>query len=315
MKKTAFVFPGQGSQKLGMLQDISEKYSIVINTFDSASEVLGYDLWAVVLQGPVERLNQTEVTQPALLAAEVALWKILQQEKVPQPSLLAGHSLGEYTALCCAGVIDFVDAIDLVATRGRLMQQAVADGVGAMGAIIGLDDDLVRDLCHHVSADEHVGPANYNSIGQVVISGHTQSVLRVLTMAKEQGAKLAKQIPVSVPAHSELMRPAAEELRKKINKIKLKEPKIPVIHNVDVMAHSDPADISRILIEQLYSPVRWVETIQLLSQQGVEVLVECGPGKVLAGLNKRITGELTTLTTDNLQQLTNVLEELSYVTE
>lgn len=315
MRKIAFVFPGQGSQQLGMLSDISQKYPFITNIFSRASEVLGYDLWALIYQGPKERLDQTEFTQPALLVAEIALWELFKQQAVLKPMLLAGHSLGEYTALYCAGVLDFVDVVDLVATRARLMQAAVPVGVGAMGAIIGLPDEKVYALCQQITGQGKVSPANYNCVGQVVIAGHRTAVIAVLELAKEQGAKLAQLIPVSVPAHSELMRPAAEQLAEKISQIQFKTASIPVVHNVDASVRHSQAAIAAALIEQLYSPVQWVQTVQYLVKQGVELIIECGPGKVLAGLNKRITPEVPTVHTDTLKQFTIALEEMSYVTE
>ncbi|KQA27650.1 malonyl CoA-ACP transacylase [Vibrio metoecus] len=292
MSKFAIVFPGQGSQAVGMLADLAEQYDVVKHTFAEASEVLGYDLWALVQDGPVEDLNQTFRTQPALLAASVAIWRVWQQLGLEQPAVLAGHSLGEYSALVCAGVIDFKQAIKLVELRGQLMQQAVPAGTGAMYAIIGLEDDAIAKACTDAAQGEVVSPVNFNSPGQVVIAGQKDAVERAGVLCKEAGAKRALPLPVSVPSHCALMKPAADELAKTLAELEFNAPQIPVINNVDVAAETDPAKIKDALIRQLYSPVRWTECVEQMSAQGVEKLIEMGPGKVLTGLTKRIVKTL-----------------------
>ncbi len=293
MSKLAIVFPGQGSQAVGMLAGLGEQYEIVKATFDEASQALGYDLWELVQQGPVEDLNQTHRTQPALLAASVAIWRVWQQLGLEQPAMIAGHSLGEYSALVCAGVIDFKQAIELVQLRGQLMQQAVPAGVGAMYAIIGLDDDSIAKACLEAAQDEVVSPVNFNSPGQVVIAGNKDAVERAAALCKEAGAKRALPLPVSVPSHCALMKPAADKLAEALENIEFLSPQIKVVNNVDVAVESDPEKIKAALVRQLYSPVRWTEGVQWMHEQGVEKLVELGPGKVLTGLTKRIVKTLT----------------------
>ena len=286
MMLTALLFPGQGSQSVGMLAELAAQHSQVQEIFSTASDILHYDLWALTQNGPEEQLNQTEFTQPALLAADIAVfecWKINNTEK---PAFLAGHSLGEYAALVAAESLSFKDAIALVAARGKYMQEAVLPGKGAMAAIVGLSDEAVVDICAQVAGV--VSPANFNAIGQVVIAGEVEAVLTAIDLAKQQGAKLAKQIPVSVPSHCMLMQSAADKMAEKLQTTVIKKPLIPVIHNVDVKTHDNPADIRTALIEQLIAPVQWVKTIQWIAAQGVTNFVECGPGKVLMGLNKRI---------------------------
>lgn len=290
MQKTAFVFPGQGSQSVGMLQNIASTHPIIQETFKEASEALGYDLWALTAHGPAEKLNQTEYTQPALLTAGVAMWRLVRGQT---PTFLAGHSLGEYTALVCAESLTLIDAVRLVALRGRLMQEAVKEGEGAMAAILGLENDAVRTICEETATlSDIVSPANYNTIGQVVISGHKTAVLRAMERAKAYGAKRALLLPVSVPSHCVLMKPAAVHLRKAMAEIPFKLPCIPVIHNVDVSMHQSVDEIRQVLVEQLYQPVRWVETIQWMALKGIKTVYECGPGAVLSGLNKRIDATL-----------------------
>lgn len=284
----AFVFPGQGSQSEGMLGALAAEFAEVEETFREASEVLGYDLWDIVQNGPAEKLNSTDITQPAMLAAGVAVWRVWQAKGGAQPSVLAGHSLGEYTALVCAGSLAFTDAIKLVAERGRLMQQAVPAGTGAMAAVLGLDDDAVRQACTDAASGEVLEAVNFNSPGQVVVAGHKAAVERVVDLAKERGAKRALVLPVSVPSHCALMKPAAEQLATVLQDVAIQAPTIPVINNADVATPSQPDAIRDALVRQLYSPVRWVETIQKMAAEDVDRLVECGPGKVLAGLNKRI---------------------------
>ncbi|EPQ9970185.1 ACP S-malonyltransferase [Vibrio vulnificus] len=292
MSKFAIVFPGQGSQAVGMLADLGEQYEIVKQTFAQASEALGYDLWALVQNGPAEDLNQTFRTQPALLASSVAIWRVWQELGLAQPENLAGHSLGEYSALVCAGVIDFQEAIKLVELRGQLMQEAVPAGTGAMYAIIGLDDEAIAKACEEAAQGDVVSPVNFNSPGQVVIAGSKDAVERAGALCKEAGAKRALPLPVSVPSHCALMKPAAEKLAVALESIEFKAPQLPVINNVDVVAETDPAKIKDALVRQLYSPVRWTESVELMSSQGVEKLLEMGPGKVLTGLTKRIVKSL-----------------------
>lgn len=293
MSKFAIVFPGQGSQSLGMLADLGEQFDVVKKTFSEVSEVLGYDLWALVQNGPVEDLNQTFRTQPALLAASVAIWRVWQEQGLEQPVNLAGHSLGEYSALVCAGVIDFQQAIKLVELRGQLMQEAVPAGVGAMYAIIGLDDESIAKACEEAAQGEVVSPVNFNSPGQVVIAGNKAAVERAGVLCKEAGAKRALPLPVSVPSHCALMQPAADKLEVALQSIEFKAPTLPVINNVDVIAETDPEKIKKALVRQLHSPVRWTEGVQKMSEEGVEKLYELGPGKVLTGLTKRIVKTLT----------------------
>ncbi|MDO6705752.1 ACP S-malonyltransferase [Photobacterium sp. 1_MG-2023] len=292
MSKFAIVFPGQGSQAVGMLAELAEQYESVQQTFAEASEVLGYDLWALVQNGPAEALNETHRTQPALLTASVAIWRVWQAEGGAQPAVLAGHSLGEYSALVCAGVLDFKDAVKLVELRGQLMQEAVPAGVGAMSAIIGLDNDAIAKACEEAAQGEVVAPVNFNSPGQVVIAGHKAAVERANELCKAAGAKRALPLPVSVPSHCELMKPAAEKLAQALESIAFNTPAIPVINNADVATETDPAAMKLALVKQLYGPVRWTETVERMAAEGVALLLEVGPGKVLTGLTKRIDKSL-----------------------
>ncbi|HAS8562316.1 ACP S-malonyltransferase [Vibrio vulnificus] len=303
MSKFAIVFPGQGSQAVGMLADLGEQYEIVKQTFAQASEALGYDLWTLVQNGPAEDLNQTFRTQPALLASSVAIWRVWQELGLAQPENLAGHSLGEYSALVCAGVIDFQEAIKLVELRGQLMQEAVPAGTGAMYAIIGLDDEAIAKACEEAAQGDVVSPVNFNSPGQVVIAGSKDAVERAGALCKEAGAKRALPLPVSVPSHCALMKPAAEKLAVALESIEFKAPQLPVINNVDVVAETDPAKIKDALVRQLYSPVRWTESVELMSSQGVEKLLEMGPGKVLTGLTKRIVKSLEAAAVNDVASL------------
>jgi [acyl-carrier-protein] S-malonyltransferase len=284
----AIVFPGQGSQSVGMLSELSDAWSRVGETFAEASDVLAYDLWKLVQGGPEEQLNQTDKTQPAMLAAGVAVWRVWQSTRGATPGLMAGHSLGEYTALVCAGSIEFADAVGLVAERGRCMQSAVPAGVGAMAAILGLDDVSVATVCNQAAGSEVVEPVNYNSPGQVVIAGHLEAVQRAIVLAKESGAKRALQLPVSVPSHCALMQPAAEQFAAQLAQTSIISPAIPVIQNVDAAVQDNPDIIRDNLGKQLYRPVQWVKSVQTMRNQGITRIVEAGPGKVLAGLCKRI---------------------------
>lgn len=312
MKKFAMVFPGQGSQTVGMLAELAGDYPIVQETFKQASEVLGYDLWQLVQEGPAEELNKTWQTQPALLTASVAVYRVWQQ-KYPalKPEVMAGHSLGEYSALVCAGVLDFQDAVKLVELRGKLMQQAVPEGTGAMYAIIGLDNDAIINACKQAEQGEVVSAVNFNSPGQVVIAGAKAAVERAAALCKEAGAKRALPLAVSVPSHCALMKPAADQLSVSLESITLKAPVVAVLNNVDVKAETDAVAIRNALVRQLYSPVRWTETVEKMAQNGVEVLVEVGPGKVLNGLTKRIVDSLQAVSVNNVKSLDSIEEVLA----
>ena len=284
----AFVFPGQGSQSIGMLAELASLYDDVRQTFDSASRRLGYDLWALVQSGPEEQLNSTERTQPAMLAAGVATWRVWQGRGGRVPDVVAGHSLGEFTALAVAGVIDPDEAVDLVRFRGQCMQEAVPRGAGGMAAIIGLEDAAVEAACAEAAQGEVVEAVNFNAPSQVVIAGSAAAVQRAIVAAKARGAKRALPLPVSAPFHSSLMRPAAERMRGRLEALTLKRPTIRFISSVDARDYDDPGAIRDLLVRQLASPVRWTATVKALADGGVTRLVECGPGKVLTGLNRRI---------------------------
>ena len=288
MTQFAITFPGQGSQSVGMLAEMAAEYPVVKATFDEASKVLGYDLFELVMNGPAEELNKTWRTQPALLTSSVALWRVWQQLGGKTPSVMAGHSLGEYSALVCAGALEFTDAVKLVELRGLAMQDAVPAGVGAMSAIIGLENDVIAENCAKAAQDQVVAPVNFNSPGQVVIAGHKEAVERANVLMKESGAKRALPLPVSVPSHCALMKPAAEKLAAALADITVSAPVIPVINNVDVVAESEPTQIKEALVRQLFSPVRWTDTVASMAESGVELALEMGPGKVLSGLAKRI---------------------------
>lgn len=310
MTKFAMVFPGQGSQEIGMLKELSEAYPIVQEIFSEASSVLGYDLWNLVQEGSAEKLGQTWVTQPALLAASVAIFKVWQQKEGAKPHFMAGHSLGEYSALVCAGVIDFRDAIKLVELRGKLMQEAVPVGTGAMYAIIGLDNDVVVKACKEAAQGQVVSPVNFNSPGQVVIAGNKEAVERAAILCKEAGAKRALPLAVSVPSHCELMKPAADKLAEKLKTISFQEPQYSVINNVDVKIETSAQAIKDALIAQLYSPVRWTEIVEFMANQGTTLLVEMGPGKVLTGLTKRIVKTLSGCSVNDPTSLDAALESV-----
>lgn len=290
--KLAFVFPGQGSQSIGMLADLAEQYSVVAATFAEASDALGLDLWALVQNGPEAELNKTENTQPALLTASMAIWRAWQENNGIQPDMLAGHSLGEYSALVAAEVLTLADAVKLVQQRGRFMQQAVAPGEGAMAAIIGLEDAQIEQACADAQQGQVVSAVNYNAPGQVVIAGEKAAVDRAIELCKAAGAKRALPLPVSVPSHCALMQPAAEKLKQALEQIEFKTPVIPVVNNVDAKIETDADAIKSALVRQLYSPVRWVDGVNTMVSAGIESTYECGPGKVLLGLNKRIAKQL-----------------------
>lgn len=306
----AFVFPGQGSQSVGMLQDLASSYPEVKHIFERASDALSKNLWALVVNGSEQELNQTQNTQPIMLAAGFAVWNVWCKHSTIRPDWVAGHSLGEYTALVCASAMYFEDAIKLVATRGQLMQEAVPTGIGAMAAILGLEDHEVVKACNASAANEVVSAVNFNAPGQVVIAGHTAAVERAMAAAKAMGAKRAVLLPVSVPSHCALMQSAAEKLDEYLQSTTIDMPKMTLIHNVDVTSHSAPEVIRNALKEQLYRPVHWVDSIKFMHDQGVTRFVECGPGKVLIGLNKRIAKDAEHYTIYNPETLNEVLENI-----
>ncbi len=289
MNNLAFVFPGQGSQSVGMLAELAAAYPSVKHTFDEASQYLGRDLWELSQQGPEVELNRTENTQPVLLAASVAVWRVWREARGPLPAQLAGHSLGEYSALVCAEVLTLADAAALVAERGRLMQNAVPQGVGAMAAILGAEDAQIAAVCVEVAGAQIVAPANFNSPGQTVIAGHAEAVDRALAKLAELGVRKAIKLPVSVPSHCALMQGAAEQLAAHMKTLTWQLPKIPVIQNADARSYGSIEEIQAALVRQLYMPVRWTECVFALETNGATRLLECGPGKVLSGLNKRIS--------------------------
>ncbi|AOV96635.1 malonyl CoA-acyl carrier protein transacylase [Edwardsiella hoshinae] len=309
MSTFAMVFPGQGSQSVGMLADLAAHYPLVEQTFAEASEALGYDLWSLVQQGPAEELNKTWQTQPALLTASVAIYRVWQQNHGKQPAMMAGHSLGEYSALVCAGVIDFKQAVRLVELRGQLMQQAVPEGTGAMYAIIGLDNDAIAQACVDAAQGQVVAPVNFNSPGQVVIAGNKEAVERAGAACKAAGAKRALPLPVSVPSHCALMKPAADKLAEALKAIPFMAPHCPVINNVDVQPANDAEAIRDALVRQLYNPVRWTETVQQMASDGVTQLLEIGPGKVLTGLTKRIVDSMSAAAVNDCASLNAALEQ------
>lgn len=304
----AFVFPGQGSQAVGMLSELADRYAVVRTTFEEASQILGYDLWQLVQEGPAETLNQTDKTQPAILTASVAIWRVWQELEGPRPDMVSGHSLGEYSALVCAGAMSFADAVNLVKLRGEFMQQAVPEGAGAMAAVLGLADEKVEEACQAAAEGDVVAPVNYNCPGQVVIAGSTAAVERAGAQCQKSGAKRVVPLPVSVPSHCDLMKPAAERLAAELENITIEEPRIPVVQNVDGQPHSDVDTIRRNLLAQLYSPVRWASCVEHMVEQGVDTTVECGPGKVLAGLNKKIQRSLKVLAVNDPESLTSTIE-------
>lgn len=305
----AFVFPGQGSQSIGMLATLAAAEPVVEETFAEASAVLGYDLWRLCQQGPEAELGSTEKTQPAMLAAGVAVWRAWRRHEGPRPVAMAGHSLGEYTALVCSGAIDFAAAVDLVRFRGQVMQQAVPLGQGAMAAILGLEDDALAAACREAEQGEVVEPVNFNAPGQVVIAGHASAVARAIEAAKARGAKRAVLLPVSVPSHSRLMLGAAEQLAERLASVDVRMPDVAAVYTVDVRTHASPDGIRQALKEQLFKPVRWADTVRAMLSSGVTTLVECGPGKVLTSLNRRIERrpELAMLAVEDPQGLTAAL--------
>lgn len=307
--KFAFFFPGQGSQSVGMMQGFGDQ-AVVRNTFAEASEVLGQDLWRMVSE-PNEELNQTANTQPLMLTAGIAAWRAWLEAGGAQPVVMAGHSLGEYTALVASGALEFSAALPLVRYRAEVMQGAVAEGVGAMAAILGLDDDTVRAVCAEAAQGEVLEAVNFNSPGQVVIAGHKAAVERGMEAAKGKGAKRALILPVSVPSHCALMKPAADKLAAYLADVAIAAPKVPVLHNADVASYSDAASIKDALVRQLHSPVRWVETVQAVAAQGISQAAECGPGKVLAGLNQRIVADMTCFALTGSDAVTEAKNQLN----
>ncbi|MBT3425385.1 MAG: ACP S-malonyltransferase [Gammaproteobacteria bacterium] len=290
MTKLAFVFPGQGSQAVGMLEDAREASA---DLFAEASSVLGYDLWNLVENGPEDQLNQTEYTQPALLTASIALFRLAQDRGLPSPDVVAGHSLGEYSALVAANVLQFSDAVMLVQKRGQFMQTAVPLGEGGMAAVLGLDDDQVREVCIAAAQGEVVQAVNYNSPGQVVIAGNSAAIERAIEGCKQAGARRAIPLSASAPFHSELMKPAAEELAGVLNEVNFAKPTTIIVQNIDAASHDDPEEIRTNLIKQMYGAVLWTDSVRMMKHDGISTFIECGPGKVLTGLSKRIDKSIT----------------------
>ena len=309
-----FVFPGQGSQSVGMLAALAPAAgaeTAIRDTFAEASAVLGYDLWQLVAQGPAERLNSTECTQPAMLAASTATWRLWRASGGPEPQVMSGHSLGEFSALVAAGALDFAAAIDLVRFRGRVMQEAVPAGTGAMAAILGLDESQVIEACREAAQGGIVEAVNFNAPGQVVIAGGREPVERAIEAAKRRGAKRAVALPVSVPSHSSLMKPAAQRFGERLATVDFREPRIRFVSAVDVSSHENPADLRQLLVRQLSSPVRWSETVRALAASGVGAVIECGPGKVLTALNRRIEKGLECLALEDAGSLQAALTAVS----
>ncbi|MEP5567294.1 MAG: ACP S-malonyltransferase [Halioglobus sp.] len=304
----AFVFPGQGSQKVGMLAAAYEQFAAVRESYAEASDALGYDMWDLIQNGEQDALNLTETTQPVLLASSVALFRAWQEQGGSAPAVMAGHSLGEFTALVCAGALGFADAVRLVRSRGQFMQTAVPVGEGAMAAIIGLDDEAINRIC--ADADGVVAAVNFNSPGQVVIAGHVAAVDAAIVELKAAGAKRAVPLPVSAPFHTELMKPAGERLAEAMADLSIETPQVPVVHNVHAETESDPEKIRELLVQQIYSPVQWTRCIQSIVDRGVINVIECGPGKVLSGLNRRIDRSLTSFSLEEPDSLAAAKQEL-----
>lgn len=306
----AFVFPGQGSQKIGMLAELASLNPTVEATFKEASDVLGYDLWQMIQQGEQADINLTERTQPMLLASSVAIWRLWNEKGGPTPAQMAGHSLGEWSALVCAGAVEFADAVKIVRARGAYMQEAVPVGEGAMAAILGLSDEVITAACDKARDDGIVDAVNFNAPGQVVIAGSAAAVDRAIANCKEAGAKRALALPVSAPFHTSLMQPAAEQLTELVESTTFASPTIPVIHNVTAKPEQDAKAIKSLMLEQIYKPVLWVDCILALKAAGAEHFVECGPGRVLNGLTKRIDRDLKSLSTDDIASLDNALTSI-----
>lgn len=308
MSNLAFVFPGQGSQKIGMLSELAEQYPLIKETFDQASNALGYNMWELIQKGEQEAINLTERTQPILLASSVAIWRLWNEKNGAIPSQMAGHSLGEWSALVCSGVVDFADGLNIVRARGQYMQQAVPVGEGAMAAIIGLDDKAILKACANAQSLGVVDAVNFNAPGQVVIAGSNAAVEAAMESCKAAGAKRALPLPVSAPFHTSLMKPAADNLADLVNTVNFSAPQVPVVHNVHAQTETDPETIKALMLEQIYSPVKWVDCVNQLKNNGATTLIECGPGKVLSGLTKRIDREITSLATDSVADFTAALE-------
>lgn len=308
----AFVFPGQGSQKVGMLTAAHEKFSAVRDTFAEASQMLGYDMWSLIQKGPQDALNLTETTQPVLLTSSVALWRAWQEETDVSPCIMAGHSLGEFSALVCAGALEFADAIVLVRRRGEFMQTAVPVGQGAMAAVLGLEDSVVNTICEDIASRDNsiISAVNFNSPGQVVIAGETVAVEAANVALKEAGAIKTIPLPVSAPFHTSLMKPAGDQLAQAIADIKISPPAVPVVHNVHALTEPDPEKIRKLLVEQIYSPVQWTGCMQTIIKAGARHVVECGPGKVLSGLARRIDKSLQCYSLEKPDDLTATVAEL-----
>ena len=310
-QQLALVFPGQGSQKVGMLAELGESFSIIKDTFAEASEALAYDMWDLIQNGEQEQLNLTETTQPVLLTASVAVWRLWCEQGGLRPSLLAGHSLGEFSALVCAGALNFADAVRLVRARGQYMQTAVPVGEGAMAAVLGLEDAQIVEICAQASSAGVVEAVNFNSPGQVVIAGQVAAVDQAIELLKAAGAKRAMPLPVSAPFHTSLMRPAGDKLALALADISVQQPNIPVVHNVHCKTESDPALIKALLVEQIYSAVKWVDCVETMLAAGITHTIECGPGKVLSGLNKRINKSLNCSNIDSPESLSAALESIA----
>jgi len=313
--KFAYLFPGQGSQSIGMMADLAATYPEVKQTFEQGSDALQQDLWKLAMQGPEEGLNQTQNTQPLMLCASIAAFRVWSKQLDLQPQMMAGHSFGEYSALVCAQAIDFETTLPLARFRGQVMQQAVPVGQGAMAAILGLENEKLVEVCAEVSQDQVVEAVNFNAPGQIVIAGDSAAVTRAIDAAKEAGAKRAVILPLSVPSHSSLMQPAAEQLKTYLESIQLGSTKNPVIHNVDVQAHNDTESIKDALYRQLFNPVRWVETIEYMLAQQVEAFIELGPGKVLTGLCKRIERKVPCYGIHDVKSLDQALEKINATSE
>ncbi len=309
--KIAFVFPGQGSQSVGMMREFYQSSEAVKDTFDEASESLGFDLWSLISSGPEPDLNQTDNTQPAMLVSGVACWRVWNEAGGTSAEIMAGHSLGEYTALCCAGALEFTQAVKLVAERGRLMQSAVPSDAGAMAAILGLEDAAVRRICADVAEDQIAQAVNYNAPGQVVIAGNAEAIDRAIIRAKEIGARRALKLAVSVPSHCNLMKSAAKSLGDYMKSVLFSKPLIPVLHNVSASSCATASEINQVLIKQLYCPVLWADTVKAIVDSGITHIIEMGPGRVLAGLNKRIDRSLNSLAVYDPASLEKVLAEVT----
>jgi len=310
--KLACVFPGQGSQYVGMLSELADSYPVIIDVFKLVSDSIGYDVWQLVQEGPESRLNQTEYTQVAMLTADVAVFSLLKKLGVQSAQMMAGHSLGEYAALVCADALSLSDAAQLVSKRGQLMQNTIPLGQGAMAVIVGLTDEQVQSICDQSSSlKQQVTPANYNAIGQVVVAGHAAAVEDAVKVAEKMGARMAKLIPVSVPCHCPLLQDAAEAFEIHLAEVNFNIPTIPVISNVDLSIYTSIEQIRSLLKEQLYQPVKWVDTIQLMKKNDIECVVECGPGKVLSGLIKRIERSITTINVNDNASLNQALTQLA----